>query len=82
MGLKNKADTLNKVPLSGILPGSLEESDYYTHDDFNTESAKLLDALKKKGKIDKVELFKQNGFSFEREISAGEHHFGLIFKKI
>ncbi|MFA6445917.1 MAG: class I SAM-dependent methyltransferase [Candidatus Paceibacterota bacterium] len=27
------------------------------------------------------ELFKNNGFSFDREISAGEHHYGLIFRK-
>lgn len=28
------------------------------------------------------DLFEKNGFSFEREISAGSHHYGIIFKKL
>ncbi|MEK7120520.1 MAG: methyltransferase domain-containing protein [Patescibacteria group bacterium] len=39
-----------------------------------------IDSVISKEKI--LELFKQTGFSFEREIPAGEHHFGLIFKKV
>lgn len=27
------------------------------------------------------EMFEQGGFKFERRINAGEHHYGLIFKK-
>ncbi|HEY4487032.1 MAG TPA: class I SAM-dependent methyltransferase [Candidatus Paceibacterota bacterium] len=27
------------------------------------------------------ELFEANGFAFEQEINAGEHHYGLVFKK-
>ena len=28
------------------------------------------------------ELFDNNGFEYEQEINAGDHHYGLIFKKI
>lgn len=28
-----------------------------------------------------MELFKQAGFSLSREISAGDHHYGIIFRK-
>lgn len=28
------------------------------------------------------ELFLQNGFAFDHEIQAGEHHYGLIFRKV
>ncbi len=27
------------------------------------------------------ELFEQNGFVFERDVDAGEHHYGMILKK-
>lgn len=27
------------------------------------------------------ELFESNGFAFEKEISAGDHHYGMIFRK-
>lgn len=28
------------------------------------------------------ELFEGNGFEYEQEINAGEHHYGLVFKKV
>ncbi len=33
------------------------------------------------GKEKALELFEKKGFVFEREIQAGKHHFGIIFKK-
>ena len=29
-----------------------------------------------------VEMFEKNGFHLDREISAGSHHYGIIFKKL
>jgi ubiquinone/menaquinone biosynthesis C-methylase UbiE len=29
-----------------------------------------------------IEIFKKKGFVFERDISAGEHHYGMILKKV
>jgi ubiquinone/menaquinone biosynthesis C-methylase UbiE len=33
-------------------------------------------------KAQATELFQTNGFLFEREIDAGAHHYGIIFKKV
>lgn len=33
-------------------------------------------------KDDAIELFKKSGFSMEKEIDAGDHHYGIIFRRI
>jgi ubiquinone/menaquinone biosynthesis C-methylase UbiE len=33
-------------------------------------------------KTSAVEMFEKNGFHLDREIEAGSHHYGLIFKKL
>jgi hypothetical protein len=33
-------------------------------------------------KIAAQEMFEKNGFHLDREINAGSHHYGLIFKKL
>lgn len=33
-------------------------------------------------KTSAVEIFEKNGFHLDREITAGSHHYGLIFKKL
>ncbi|MFZ2522470.1 MAG: class I SAM-dependent methyltransferase [Minisyncoccia bacterium] len=48
-------------------------------DSFGGIGPKPIDVVKKpKAK----ELFEKQGFSIDREISAGAHHYGLIFKKM
>ncbi len=37
-------------------------------------------AVVKKAKL--IEMFEKSGFSLDREISAGSHHYGFIFKKL
>lgn len=32
--------------------------------------------------VEAEKLFLKHGFIFEREISAGDHHYGLVFKKV
>ncbi len=34
------------------------------------------------GKAKAVEIFEKNGFHMDKEISAGAHHYGLIYKKL
>ena len=33
-------------------------------------------------KVGSVEIFDKNGFHLDREINAGSHHYGIIFKKL
>lgn len=32
-------------------------------------------------KEDSLKIFKENSFQFEKEIEAGDHHYGLVFRK-
>lgn len=48
-------------------------------DSFGGIGPKPIDVVKK---VKAKELFEKHGFSLDREISAGAHHYGFIYKKL
>lgn len=79
-----KSETMDKVIISNIL-FQAENKEKISEEAFRVLKtnglAFIIEWTEKINKESAKNIFKEAGFSFEKEFSAGSHHYGLIFKK-